>query len=63
MYGGKVLKYEYGGDYGQEGIVTHYLTSGLGHAWPSTQGNDDNGAGTYYNATPVIMDFFGKYSL
>ncbi len=33
LYGGKVQKYEYAGAQGQLGIVTHYLTDGLGHAW------------------------------
>lgn len=63
LYDGKVTKYEYGGDAGKLGIVTHYLTIGLGHDWPSTQPNDDNSHGTYYNATPIIMDFFRKYTL
>lgn len=63
LYDGKVLKYEYGGGSGQLGIVTHYLTEGLGHAWPSTEPNDDNSKGTYFNATPLIMDFFNKYTL
>ncbi|KAE8443570.1 hypothetical protein EG329_001732 [Mollisiaceae sp. DMI_Dod_QoI] len=63
LYNGNVLKYEYGGDAGQLGIVTHYLTAGLGHAWPNTNPNDDNPSGTFYNATPIIMDFFGKYTL
>ncbi|CZR65631.1 probable poly(3-hydroxybutyrate) depolymerase [Phialocephala subalpina] len=63
LYSGNVLKYEYGGDAGELGIVTHYLTSELGHAWPSTSPNGDNEAGSYFNATPVIMDFFGKYTL
>jgi poly(3-hydroxybutyrate) depolymerase len=63
LYGGKVQKYEYGGAANQLGVVTHYLTDGLGHAWPSTEPNDDNPDGTYYNATPIIMDFFNKYTL
>ena len=31
LYGGKVLKYEYGGGHGELGIVSHYLVDGLGH--------------------------------
>ena len=56
-------KYEYGGAAGQLGIVTHYLTDGSGHDWPSTEPNDDNPNGIYYNATPLIMEFFKKYAL
>lgn len=63
LYGGHVQKYEYGGAAGKLGIITHYLTDGLEHAWPSTTPNDDNRNGTYYNATPIIMDFFHKYTL
>jgi poly(3-hydroxybutyrate) depolymerase len=63
LYDGKVQKYEYGGAAGQLGIVSHYLTDGLGHNWPSTEPNDDNPDGTYYNATPIIMGFFNKYTL
>ena len=63
MYGGKVQKYEYGEVAGRLGIVTHYLTDGLGHDWPSKEPNDDNSKGTYYDATPIIMDFFNKYTL
>jgi poly(3-hydroxybutyrate) depolymerase len=63
LYGGKVHKYEYGGVQGKLGIGTHYLTDGLGHAWPSTKPNDDNSKGTYFNATPIIMGFFNKYTL
>lgn len=63
LFGGKVLEYQYGGAAGELGIITHYLTDGLGHAWPSTLPNDDNSKGTYYNATPIIMDFFNKYTL
>jgi poly(3-hydroxybutyrate) depolymerase len=62
LYDGHVQKYEYASG-GALGTVTHYLTDGLGHAWPSTEPNDDNSAGTYYNATPIIMDFFGKHTL
>jgi poly(3-hydroxybutyrate) depolymerase len=63
MFGGKVQRYEYGEAAGQLGIVTHYLTDGLGHDWPSKEPNDDNSKGTYYDATPIIMDFFNKYTL
>jgi len=63
LFGGHVLEYQYGGAANKLGIVTHYLTDGLGHAWPSTLPNDDNPDGTYYNATPIIMNFFNKYTL
>ena len=63
LYDNHVQKYEYGGGSGKLGIVTHYLTDGLNHSWPSTVPNDGNPAGTYYNATPIIMDFFNKYPL
>ncbi|EPE24177.1 alpha/beta-Hydrolase [Glarea lozoyensis ATCC 20868] len=58
LYGGKVRKWEYGG-----GKVTGYLTEGLGHAWPSLEANGDNPNGTYFDATPVIMEWFGRWSL
>jgi poly(3-hydroxybutyrate) depolymerase len=63
LYGDKVHKYEYAPNSDNFGVVTHYLTDGLGHAWPSTEPNDDNSAGTYYDATPIIMDFFNKWTL
>ncbi|KAL2065225.1 hypothetical protein VTL71DRAFT_2894 [Oculimacula yallundae] len=63
LYGGKVLKYEYGGGSGQLGIVSHYLVDGLGHDWPSRGPNGDNEKGTYLDSTPVIMEFFGRYRL
>lgn len=58
-----MTKYEYGASKHDLGMVTHYLTQGLKHAWPSTEPNDDNSKGTYYNATPIIMNFFNKYTL
>ncbi|KAH7317934.1 poly depolymerase [Rhexocercosporidium sp. MPI-PUGE-AT-0058] len=63
LYGGKVLRYEYGAASGRLGIVSHYLVEGLGHDWPSRAANGDNKKGTYLDATPIIMDFFGRYTL
>ncbi|CZT52096.1 related to poly(3-hydroxybutyrate) depolymerase [Rhynchosporium secalis] len=63
LYGGRVLKYEYGGAAGKLGIVTHYLVDGLGHDWPSQGPNGDSDEGTYLDATPLIMDFFARYRL
>ena len=31
--------------------------------WPSKEPNDDDSEGTYLDATPIIMDFFAKYTL
>lgn len=62
-FSGRVLKYEYGGDAGKLGIITHYLIEGLHHDWPSTGPNPDNKTGTYLDATPLIMDFFNSHPL
>jgi poly(3-hydroxybutyrate) depolymerase len=58
LFGGKVKKTEFGG-----GKVTGYLVEGLGHAWPSVEPNGDNPNGTYFDATPLIMEWFGRWSL
>lgn len=62
LYDNKLMKYEYGSG-SQTGVVTHYMTKGLGHWWPSVKPNNDNPAGTFYDATPIIMEFFNKYTL
>ncbi|TQB72711.1 hypothetical protein MPDQ_006504 [Monascus purpureus] len=62
LYSGNVQEYQYGS--GEElGTVTHYRIDGLGHAWPSTEPNSDNPSGTYLNATPIIMEFFHRFTL
>ena len=51
---------------GKDDVVTHYYIHGFGHGWPSTTSleNDYQRFGpTYFNATPVIMEFFGKHTL
>ena len=49
---------------GTEGVVTGYWIEGVAHWWPSMQANDDNkGVVTVLDATALIMDFFGKWSL
>ena len=47
-------------------VVTHYYIHGFGHGWPSTVPleNDYQRYGpTCFNATSIIMEFFGKHSL
>ena len=51
-----VTKYEFGGDIGQLGIVTHYRLTGWGHFWARIAG------GAPMDGTPVIMDFFYRWS-
>lgn len=49
-----------------EDVVIHYDIHGFGHRWPSTVPleNDYQRYGpTYFNTTPVIMDFFRKHTL
>jgi len=62
LYNGNVKKYQWGKSSGVAGVNTHYWIKGLGHAWPSTKPNDDT-KGTYFDATPLIMDFFNKWTL
>jgi len=56
-YNGNVIQYTYGNNASLAGVVTHYWVNGLGHTWPSTA------AGTYFNATPIMFDFFNKWTL
>ena len=53
-----VKKYEWG-----SGVLTHYWVRGMGHSWPSTVSNLDSGTPTYFNGTPIMMEFFRKYTL
>lgn len=50
-----------------EGLVQHVFDKNIGHDWPSTSSNSDNSRDGHepatYNATPIILDFFSKYSL
>ncbi|KAL1310539.1 hypothetical protein AAFC00_000820 [Neodothiora populina] len=49
---------------GSTNVVSHYSIDGLGHTWPSTEYNLENfGVGTYLDASPLILDFFSKWSL
>lgn len=51
---------------GVEDIVVHYSIPGFGHGWPSTVplDNDFQRYGpTWFNATKIIMEFFGKHEL
>ena len=58
LYGGKATRYQFPEDPSDPafGTVTHYRTVGLGHAWPNTEI-------TSYDATPIIMEFFGNHTL
>lgn len=62
LYDGQVQRYRFGTGAEAE-LVTHYRIEGLGHSWPSRQPNSDNANGTYLDATPLIMDFFNRYTL
>jgi poly(3-hydroxybutyrate) depolymerase len=48
---------------GVEGVVQHYNISNLHHDWPSIDGNSETTRSTCFNATTLIMDFFGKHTL
>ncbi|KAF2670585.1 hypothetical protein BT63DRAFT_454771 [Microthyrium microscopicum] len=49
------------------GMVTGYYDRTLGHDWPSTKKNSDNGREGHgvasFNASSIIMEFFGRYTL
>ena len=68
LYEGKVerLSWKCGGSGGGEERVVHYYIHGFGHGWPSTvaQDDDDQRYGpACFNATEVVMEFFGKHRL
>lgn len=51
-----VTMYQFGGDLGQLGMVTHYRLENWGHFWAKTSG------GAPMDGTPVIMNFFYRWS-
>lgn len=64
-YDGNVERSAWSRD-GQQDVLVHYYIHGFGHGWPTTRplDNDDQRHGpTYFNATPMILDFFKKWPL
>jgi poly(3-hydroxybutyrate) depolymerase len=55
LYNNHVKKMEWGSG-SLRGINTHYSIDNMGHTWP-------NEKSYYMNATPMIMDFFNKWTL
>jgi poly(3-hydroxybutyrate) depolymerase len=55
LYSGHVRKMEFGSG-NLKGINTHYAIDNMPHTWP-------NAKACYMNATPVVMDFFNKWTL
>ncbi|TKA27591.1 hypothetical protein B0A50_04423 [Salinomyces thailandicus] len=53
-----VTRYQYGGDAGQLGIVTHYMLTNWTHTFP----NPSNVASAPVNAPSIMMDFFYRYT-
>ncbi|TVY42228.1 Feruloyl esterase B [Lachnellula occidentalis] len=58
MYDGSVTRSMFPADSSDPnfGLVQHYKTAGLAHKWPSMDT-------TNYDATPIIMEFFGNHTL
>lgn len=56
--GGGVLRVEFG-----SGLVTLYRVEGLGHAWPSRRPNSDSAVPSVLDATPIILQFFERWSM
>ena len=55
LHSNHVKKLEWGAG-ALKGVVTHYSIDNMGHTWP-------NQRDYYMNATPVIVDFFAKWTL
>ncbi|KAI7568118.1 putative ferulic acid esterase, partial [Hortaea werneckii] len=53
-----VTKYEFGGDAGQLGIVTHYMLGGWTHNYP----NVDTTSSAPVNGPQLVMDFFYRWT-
>ncbi|KAJ6022140.1 carbohydrate esterase family 1 protein [Penicillium herquei] len=53
--------------YGPRGLVGLIFDAVIGHDWPSTVPNADNQVAGHhvasFNATPIILDFFNRYTL
>ncbi|EMD00150.1 hypothetical protein BAUCODRAFT_145459 [Baudoinia panamericana UAMH 10762] len=69
LYGGKVTRYAWLSS-DQEAtsreVLIHYRIGGFGHGWPTTRplNNDDQRHGpTYFDATPVVMDWFRMWKI
>jgi len=64
LYDGKVERYSF--STGSEGeVVVHYLIHGFGHGWPTKRklNNDEQRHGpTYLDATPIVLEFFNRFS-
>ncbi|KAF2723822.1 carbohydrate esterase family 1 protein [Polychaeton citri CBS 116435] len=67
IYDGNVTKYMFGRRRKETRLVTSYFIPTMDHVWPSTEPNPDsiahNAPPTYFNATPIMMDFFGNNTL
>jgi len=65
LYNGKVERSAWPCDAHGE-VVIHYYIHGFGHGWPTTTplDNDYQRYGpTYFNATPLVLDFFSSHVL
>ncbi|KAK6396992.1 hypothetical protein LTR65_007491 [Meristemomyces frigidus] len=54
----QVTRYQFGGDAGQLGIITHYMLSNWTHNWP----NPASTSSSPLNAAPIVMDFFYRWT-
>lgn len=63
LLNGNVRREQFGLSQGSLGLVTHYWILNIGHSWPATIGNSDSSTPTYLNATPIMYDFFKRYTL
>jgi poly(3-hydroxybutyrate) depolymerase len=48
---------------GATNVVQHYNISNLKHDWPSINGNSETSRSTCFDATALIMEFFGQHQL
>ncbi|KIV81775.1 hypothetical protein PV11_03935 [Exophiala sideris] len=65
LFDGKVEKLSWSSEK-TKNVVQHYKIQGFGHGWPTTYplNNDEQRHGpTYFNATPVVLDFLEKFQL
>ncbi|KAK4544177.1 hypothetical protein LTR36_004387 [Oleoguttula mirabilis] len=65
LYDGKVEKYSFASDDGNE-VLVHYYIHGFGHGWPTKRplNNDEQRHGpTYFDATPIVLDFFSRFAI